>query len=236
MMQDPFENPIARLFTYKVKYDGGTAPNPDSGICTLALCKPAIRRSANKGDVVVGFGCKSNGDNEHRVVYCMIIDEALSWPEYIKAVARGDYKNRLPKRSSDTGDCIWKDTKEAHDPWPSHSQHDRSDYQSDVVDGRNVLIGKEFWYFGKGGSDKERGSLDIIIKSLPIVNRGHRSTSNFVKRKDFWEEFAEQLEKRWLTEPGKYGEPATPPSHSDDGNCRRCCSAQRTDDKYGEEP
>ena len=36
-----------KLFTYKVMHDGGSAPNPYSELCTLAICKPAIRRVAS---------------------------------------------------------------------------------------------------------------------------------------------------------------------------------------------
>ena len=36
----------ARLFSYVVRYDYGFAPNPFEGCCTIATCKPQIRRAA----------------------------------------------------------------------------------------------------------------------------------------------------------------------------------------------
>lgn len=39
-----------KLFSYIVTHDAGFAPNPFWGYCTLACCKPAIRRTANVGD------------------------------------------------------------------------------------------------------------------------------------------------------------------------------------------
>jgi len=37
-------NCIDRLYLYTMTYDSGFAPNPFHGICTLACCKPGIRR------------------------------------------------------------------------------------------------------------------------------------------------------------------------------------------------
>lgn len=61
-----------RLYSYVVTHDTGFSPNPFSGYCTLACCKPAIRRSAQVGDWVVGLTPKASGN---RVVYFMRIDE-----------------------------------------------------------------------------------------------------------------------------------------------------------------
>ena len=41
------------LYSYIVSYDHGNAPNPDFNICTLAICKPVIRRCAKVGDIVL---------------------------------------------------------------------------------------------------------------------------------------------------------------------------------------
>ena len=37
---------MTRLFTYCILVDDGAAPNLFWGVCTLAICKPAIRRAA----------------------------------------------------------------------------------------------------------------------------------------------------------------------------------------------
>ena len=50
-----------RLFSYVVAHDTGFSPNPFFGYCTLACCKPVIRRSAQAGDWVVGLGRTSLG-------------------------------------------------------------------------------------------------------------------------------------------------------------------------------
>ncbi|MGC9261259.1 MAG: hypothetical protein ACP5I8_14435 [Phycisphaerae bacterium] len=51
---------MAKLFTYTIKIDDGAAPNPFHGLCTLVICKPAIRRCAKAGDWVVGLNTVCN--------------------------------------------------------------------------------------------------------------------------------------------------------------------------------
>jgi len=41
------------LYSYVVRYDSGFAPNPFGGYCTLATCKPEIRKTAQLGDWLV---------------------------------------------------------------------------------------------------------------------------------------------------------------------------------------
>src|SRR3981081_4702898 len=70
-----------RLHSYVVARDYGFAPNPFYGICTLATCKPVIRRTAAIDDCVIGTGSKSRG-REGRLVYVMRMDEILTYDTY----------------------------------------------------------------------------------------------------------------------------------------------------------
>ena len=45
-----------KIYSYIVKRDYGFAPNPFYGYCTLATCKPVIRKHAEIGDIIVGIG------------------------------------------------------------------------------------------------------------------------------------------------------------------------------------
>lgn len=49
---------MPRLFTYTIPIDDGAAPNPFRGMCSLAICKPGIRRVAKTGDWVAGLGSR----------------------------------------------------------------------------------------------------------------------------------------------------------------------------------
>ena len=67
---------MARIHSYVVRYDSGFAPNPFYGYCTLATCKPNIRRSADIGDwvntlssVIFANKCISRGVNNFVLVF-----------------------------------------------------------------------------------------------------------------------------------------------------------------------
>lgn len=46
---------MTRIFRYILADDHGIAPCGDDGLITLATCKPTIRRTARRGDWVMGF-------------------------------------------------------------------------------------------------------------------------------------------------------------------------------------
>ncbi len=68
-----------KLYSYIVKHDSGFAPNPFFGYCTLACCKPDIRRTAQVGDWVVGLTPKPDGN---RIVYFMRVDGIIGFAAY----------------------------------------------------------------------------------------------------------------------------------------------------------
>lgn len=220
-----------RLYTYKVQHDGASAPNPYNGVCTLAICKPAIRRTAKLGDVVVGFGCKSNGDNELRIVYCMVVDEVMPWDEYIRCCSSG-LLNKIPKNSDDPGDCIWKSAKKIvpNDPRDSWSGHDASDFDRDVISGEKVILSRNYWYFGSANI------ISIPAGMLPLLGRGHRSASNHNCREKFQDFFCSELEKIPAPKMQRiYGTPSHQPASSDPRKCARSKIAERESDQFEED-
>lgn len=229
-----------RLFTYKVAHDGGSAPNPYHGICTLAICKPAIRRVAKPSDLIVGLGC---GKDESRIIYCMVVDHAVSWGGYIKACKSGllsdvqntkyeALKKKIPKNDKDPGDCIWTDSVIDDNPLDSWSNHDKHDFNRDVKNGENVLIGEKYWYFGKG--NKYTIHLPDDLKKI-IPGRGHRSNSNHEFHEQFVRFFNEKLAKLNITTSGVYGAPAIEPDKTDNQTCSRCRAEERESDDFDEE-
>ncbi len=73
-----------RLFSYRIRYDAGSAPNPFWNSCTLAICKPCIRKAAEVGDWVVGTGSTlaRMGDISGKVVYTMRVSQKMTMQEY----------------------------------------------------------------------------------------------------------------------------------------------------------
>ena len=41
---------MVKLYSYIVAVDSGFAPNPFHGFCTIATCKPRIRKTAEIGE------------------------------------------------------------------------------------------------------------------------------------------------------------------------------------------
>jgi len=70
-----------KLYSYVVARDYGFAPNPFSGSCTLATCKPEIRRMASVGDWVVGTGSATQ-NRRGSLVYAMKVAEAMSFNSF----------------------------------------------------------------------------------------------------------------------------------------------------------
>ena len=49
---------MSKIYSYVLRIDDGAAPNPFWGLCTLTICKPAIRRNAQIADWIIGTGSK----------------------------------------------------------------------------------------------------------------------------------------------------------------------------------
>ena len=74
---------MLKLFSYVVRFDSGFAPNPFWDYCSLACCKPQIRKHANVNDWIVGTGAKTN-DSNYKLVYAMQVTEKLSFDAYFE--------------------------------------------------------------------------------------------------------------------------------------------------------
>jgi hypothetical protein len=140
---------------YVVDRDFGFAPNPFHGVCTLATCKPPIRKGVRVNDWVIGVGgrrLKATG----RCVYAMKVTETLSFNEYWSNAAFFDKRPvRNGSRVMMVGDNIYhRGQKDA--PWEQldshHSSPDGSPNPLNInkdTSADRVLISREFYYFGK---------------------------------------------------------------------------------------
>ena len=175
------------LYSYCLRYDDGAAPNPYWGICTLTICKPAIRRTARVGDWVVGLGSANSpvGDVSASVVYAMRISRKMTLTEY-DTYCRSSLRSKIPSwRHSDfrrwVGDCIY-DYSRGSPPRMRQGVHGPDNRKRDLG-GRYALLSDYFYYFGD--------RLIPLPPSLePIVHRtqGHKSIANdpFVDRFVHW--------------------------------------------------
>lgn len=150
---------MSRIHSYVVRYDSGFAPNPFYGFCTLATCKPDIRRSAAIGDWVVGSGsAAANVQRGGRLVYAMQITEVMGFDDYDRdARFRSKRPYRTGSRKQSCGDNIYFRAPAGED-WMQrdsfHSSPDGSIHREHVeidtaVD--RVLVSDDFVYFGGEG-------------------------------------------------------------------------------------
>ena len=180
-----------KLYSYIVKHDTGFSPNPFHGYCTLACCKPAIRRTAQKGDWVVGLTPKKDGN---RIVYLMRVDENPK--TYVEYWNDKRFKAKRPRYDSGVlakcGDNIYEPQGSGYRQL--RSMHNPEDMTHDLG-GKYVLISETFAYFGSQ-------PLELPSELTALVpGRGHRSR------------FSEEVKAAFLsfTQTVKFGVHAEPP-------------------------
>ena len=200
---------MSRLFSYVVRYDSGFAPNPFYGFCTLATCKPGIRRSAQPGDWIVGTGSANKRVNRgSRLVHAMMVAEACDFRSYWSDPRfAGKRPQRNGSRKQSCGDNIYyrspDDTKWLQlDSFHSDENgQQREDHTKRDTGVDRVLIAEDFYYFGGEGPEipamfRDEERYDICRKI-----RQRRSLND-----DQWiEEFVAWL--RTFGDPGFHGRP-----------------------------
>jgi len=172
---------MTTLFTYLITHDGGAAPNPFWGVCTLVVCKPAIRRAVKVGDWVVGMGAKGMlvtdyevADMTGRVVYAMRVTSKLTMAEY-DAYASKELPKKIPKWVDRdwrrrVSDCLYDFSTDP--PTQRKGVHGPKDAERDLSGGY-ALLSTDFVYFG----DRAVRLPDRLRPILPKT-QGHRSRSN----------------------------------------------------------
>ena len=181
-----------KLFSYIIKSDLGFSPNPFWGACTLACCKPAIRRTAEVGDWVVGIRGKMlykklklpktiDPLQKYGIIYAMRVSDKLTFDEYYVKFPekRPDLKNAetIYRR----GDNIYKPIKKG-DYEQLESQHTiKKAFENKIKDlsGKFVLISDEFYYFGS-----KPIKIPNKLKSL-ICGRANKSNLNDTIKRPF---------------------------------------------------
>jgi len=173
---------MTRIYSYVLRYDDGAAPNPFWGACTLAICKPAIRRKAQAGDWVIGTGSKNASCNDgviHNLsdclVYAMKVTRVLSFDHYerycqvhmphkIPTLSATDWRKRM-------GDCIYAYGSSGK-PVIRPGVHNEGNRVTDLG-GLNVLLSEHYYYFGEAAE-----CLPPNLLSLRKQGQGHKIIEN----------------------------------------------------------
>lgn len=137
---------------YVVDRDFGFAPNPFHSLCTLATCKPIIRRVARETDWIIGMG-GSRLNATGRCIFAMKVSRSLTFDEYWSNPL---YRDKKPVRNGSkkmmVGDNIYH---RAAGRWQQlNSHHSYSDGSPNLHNVTNdtrtnaVLVSDYFFYFG----------------------------------------------------------------------------------------
>lgn len=143
------------FYTYKITRDYGFAPNPFFGICTLATCKPDIRKKAQIGDWIFGTG-SSELNNPYTLIFAMKVSNIITFNEYWFDPI---YNRKKPNMNYSLvqmyGDNIYHKS-ESGDWNQANSHHSNEDgslnkknLKTDTTKTENVLISNQFYYFGR---------------------------------------------------------------------------------------
>jgi hypothetical protein len=183
---------MATLYSYCIPIDDGAAPNPYWGVCTLAICKPVIRRNAKIGDWVIGTGSKKH-KMENKVVYAMKITDVKTLAQYNR-FCKEQLQEKIPDISNENiekraGDCIYFQKKGKLNQ--RKGVHGKGNYDTDT-NGKNVLLSDHFYYFGQEPIELPDYLLPIILQG-----QGHRSRSNI----NYVEVFIDWLESNTKAKP-----------------------------------
>lgn len=143
------------IFSYKIPRDYGFAPNPFYGFCSLATCKPNIRKNAVIGDWVLGFGATGNGAAvAGKLIFAMKVEKKITFNEYYygeeyqckKPVLNGSLKQNYGDNiyHFKNGNWIQSDSHHSLKDGVVNLANLLKDTSADAV-----LISTKYWYFGK---------------------------------------------------------------------------------------
>lgn len=159
---------MARIYLYKLASVNGGAPCVSDGLLSLAICKPMIRRGAQKGDLLVGVAANSV-DRDNRLVYIARVNDRLADGAYYKDAR---YMGR--------GDCIYEWKVDRYAVRRGARYHgSQEDLEHDLGKGPGyaraiTLLSWEFRYFAADGADDYRREYPHLSNAVARLGRGHR--------------------------------------------------------------
>jgi hypothetical protein len=168
-----------RLYSYVVARDFGFAPNPFFRFCTLATCKPEIRRTAQIGDWIIGTGSKSRG-RDGNLVFAMEVTESKSFEQYwadprfaskrpsLYGSAKQAFGDNIYHRTS-SGD--WAQENSHHSLRDGSPNTENVDHDTRVD---RVLISDRFTYWGGSGPEVPSRFRDFYGIDVCLGRQGHR--------------------------------------------------------------
>ncbi len=158
---------MGSIYFYKMTSDSGAAPCVDNGTLSLAICKPSIRRTAQDGDIIFGFGGQALGE---KLIYAARVAKVIADGHYYDSGSAFEGRVDCIYRWTGT-ELVFRDGSKVHGP--ENLNHDVGPV-GDHGRNANVLIADEFVYFGKAGTDDYKAEYPHIRQAIEHLSQGHR--------------------------------------------------------------
>jgi hypothetical protein len=161
-------DPNSNLYIYVIARDFGFAPNPFFGSCTLATCKPGIRKGAKVGDWILGVAGSKLGKSIHRkCILLMKVTEKTTFQDYWnderfewkKPCRNGSQLKMLGDNiyhKNDEGEWIQEDSHHSNQDGTTNNVN----LSRDTGSCDQVLISHSFYYFGDKAIEVDLASLN----------------------------------------------------------------------------
>ncbi len=171
-----------KVFIYKMTTDDGGAPCVRDNLLSLAICKPAIRSAAGRGDTILGFAANSLY-RDNCLVYAARVTKNLHGKKYF-----------TQRRYAARPDCIyrWDGTRFE---WKADARfHQKSDLGHDLGEhpsyGRaNVLLSKgrrNFRYFSSDCPLSYKEEYRLLKTLIENLGQGFRVNFGPKLREEIW--------------------------------------------------
>lgn len=158
---------MPKVYFYKLTADNGGAPCVHDGLLSLAICKPMIRSTAERDDLIFGFAANSLHSDNRLIYIALVTEKILDGRYYVEErfAHRGD---RVYERRG--GHFVWRQRAVHHRPSDLvHDLGDHPDYPK-----ANVLLSTDFRYFGANGTAEYKSRFPLVGDAVEALGRGHR--------------------------------------------------------------
>ena len=212
---------MTKIYLYKLTVDDGGAPCVSDGILSLAICKPAIRSTAKRDNIILGFAANCLYSN-NCLVYMARVTENLGGRKYFSDLSR----------YADRPDCIYRWDGHRFE-WETDSKfHSRSDLNHDLGEGpsysrANVILSEtpeDFRYFGANCPIDYKRDYPHLKSLVEELGQGHRVNFDPAVR----DELQQFMHRLWSV-PSAYRETPIPTAPCPD-KCGHADEDFETDD------
>lgn len=153
-----------KIYAYQVPIDDGAAPNPYGGVCTLAICKPNLRKIAQVNDWIIGI------NSNNKLIYTMKVTQILSMKEY-DTFTKESLNIKIPDIQSidiekHMGDSVYDFSNDTITL--RKSVHSKCTKEMDLA-GKNVLLSALFYYFGSETKILPSEFKDIVNLDIDFI-------------------------------------------------------------------